>query len=158
MIRRLDRPEDYGLCADIWLESSLAAHDFIPASFWRDQRSMMAERYLPGSAVYLAIDEGSGRILGFAALDGPRLAALFVRPEDQGRGVGRTLLNYLFDRKDELSLAVYLKNGRAIAFYLRQGFESGETGVCPHTGEAEMTMRWHKKTPVNDEGLNIWSG
>ena len=151
-IRCLDRVEDYGVCADIWLESSLEAHDFIPAAFWREQRAAMAERYLPGSSVYLAVDEDSGRTLGFAALDGTHLAALFVRPEDQGRGLGRALLNYLFDRKDELSLAVYLKNSRAIALYLRHGFESGEAGVCPHTGEAEITMRWHKKTLVNDEG------
>ena len=151
-IKRLDRASDYELCADIWLESSLAAHGFISAAFWRDHRSAMAQRYLPESAVYLAVEENSGRILGFAALDGSCLAALFVRPADQGRGAGQALLKFLLTDAAELSLAVYLKNTRAIAFYKRHGFEAGEERVCPHTGETEMTMSWHKKTPVSDEG------
>ena len=41
--------KDYSTCADIWLTASLAGHDFVPAAFWRGQRTAMAEHYLPPS-------------------------------------------------------------------------------------------------------------
>lgn len=145
-IKSLDRAEDYELCADIWLAASLEAHDFVSPSFWHGQRSAMAECYLPDTTIYLAVDDE--RVIGFASLDGSCLAALFVRPEDQGRGAARMLLDHLFDCYEELTLSVYLKNRKAITFYERRGFEAGQESLCPHTGETEIAMRRHKKTPV----------
>ena len=41
-------------CADIWLQASLAAHDFVPSDFWRKHLGAMKEQYLPASEVYLS--------------------------------------------------------------------------------------------------------
>ena len=153
VVKSSDAAADRVICADIWLESSLAAHDFIPACFWRAQRQAMIDRYLPVSTVYLAVN--GERVAGFAALNGSVLAALFVRPEDQGLGAGRALMGHLFDRHEKLFLSVYLKNHRAIVFYERLGFVPGEEDVCPHTGELERSMVWHKKTPVLRQGSEM---
>jgi len=127
-------------CADIWLQASLAAHDFVPPDFWRKHLGAMKEQYLPASEVYLSKEEGT--ILGFAALDQGALEALFVQPAYWGKGVGSRLLRHVQNLHAELTLAVYSKNSRAVSFYLHHGFAVSKEQTCPHTGESEVVMRW----------------
>lgn len=93
---------------DIWLAASIAAHDFVPAEFWRAQLDDMRTRYLPASQVF--VYEQEGRVVGFHALSGHTLAALFVQPEWQGRGIGTALLSHARRLRGELTLSVYLAN------------------------------------------------
>lgn len=84
-----------------------------------------------------------GRILGFAAAD-PRDAsiwALFLRPEEEGRGIGSALLSQLLD---ELRQAGWHQatlwtdsNSRAATFYQNRGWQpikvaEGETQLRCH--------------------------
>lgn len=127
-------------CADIWLAASLAAHDFIPRPYWEGNRQAMAERYLPASVVRTAFRDGA--IVGFSAVRGDALEALFVHPDYWNRGVGKELLGALFTEHARLELNVYTNNQRAVDFYRRAGFRETARGLCPHTGEPEATMEW----------------
>ena len=129
-------------CADIWLQASLAAHDFISPDFWRAHHTSMKEQYLPASDVYLAKEMAA--VLGFAAVYLGALEALFVRPGYWGRGVGSGLLQYVQGLHARLELAVYGKNSRALNFYLQHGFTKTGGQTCPHTGEQEISMQWQK--------------
>ena len=131
---------EIGTCADIWLQASLAAHDFVPPDFWRKHLGAMKEQYLPASEVYLSKEEGT--ILGFAALYQGALEALFVRPAYWGKGVGSRLLRHVQNLHAELTLTVYSKNSRAVSFYLHHGFTVSKEQTCQHTGEPEVVMRW----------------
>ena len=135
-------PSEIQSCADIWLESSIAAHSFIEPEFWRSNYSAMLEQYLPAADIYLAKDEEA--IAGFAALYQGRLAALFVLPAWWSKGVGSLLLQLVQELHEELQLTVYAKNSRAISFYLRHGFATQQEQVCPHTREPELLMLWKK--------------
>lgn len=129
-------------CADVWLESSIAAHGFVTRQYWEKQHGDMLEQYLPAATVFAA--ESAGRVVGFSATCGDTLAALFCLPSCWGRGAGSALLRHLFNRHDRLELAVYAKNTRALAFYVKHGFECCSGRICAHTGEKEWLMLWKK--------------
>lgn len=142
MIERTDNPFDLKKCADIWLDASIAAHTFIEPDFWISNHSVMAEEYLPASAVYIA--KRQSEITGFAAICTGSLAALFVEPTEWGKGLGSELLCYVKDRHENLTLAVYKSNARAICFYQRHGFSIHKGQICSYTGEPELLMFWRK--------------
>ncbi|WP_027896741.1 N-acetyltransferase [Zestomonas thermotolerans] len=135
-------PTDGDAVLDIWLKASIQAHDFVPASFWRERLPAMREHYLP-QAETLVLEE-NGRVVGFASLHGQRLAALFVSPEAQARGLGRLLLDAAKRRRASLELSVYRTNARALAFYRAGGFVTVDETCDPHTGQPELTMRWSR--------------
>ena len=141
IIQTSDRSE-IEACADIWLQASLAAHDFVDPDFWRKNYDAMKEQYLPGSDVYLAKEKNT--VIGFAALCQGALEALFVRPVWWGKGVGSRLLRHVQGLHTELTLAVYSRNNRAVSFYLHHGFTVSKKQTCPHTGEPEILMLWQR--------------
>lgn len=67
-------------------------------------------------------------VLGFAALSGNQLRAMFVARNARGKGVGQALLDATRLRKTELVLNVAQSNLGARKFYARNGFVvTGET-------------------------------
>lgn len=83
---RQSRPEDMEEIVEIWLLASLQAHDFVDASCWWQAQEELRTRYLDHARIW--VFEERGDLLGFMALVDDYLAALFVRPDRQGRGVG----------------------------------------------------------------------
>ncbi|AEF20573.1 MULTISPECIES: N-acetyltransferase [Pseudomonas] len=134
---------DTNAVLDIWLSASIQAHAFIDESFWRDQLTAMGEIYLP-QAETLVLEE-AGQTLGFASLHEHRLAALFIAPGAQGRGLGKRLLNEAKCRRDLLELSVYSANTRACVFYQTCGFAVVAEQNDPHTGHPEQVMRWQRE-------------
>jgi putative acetyltransferase len=61
-------------------------------------------------------------VLGFAALYGNQLRAMFVRRDARGKGVGQALLDAALSQNTELLLNVAKSNGGARRFYARNGF------------------------------------
>jgi putative acetyltransferase len=141
MIRPYHRA-DCEAVLDLWLKASLLAHDFVPPAFWHEQLTAMRDHYLP-QAETLVLQEND-QLLGFVSLHEQRLAALFVSPHAQGRGLGRQLLDEAKRRCDRLELGVYRANTRAVAFYQAGGFVTVDETRDPHTGQPELTMRWSR--------------
>jgi putative acetyltransferase len=71
-------------------------------------------------SVVLVFEEDE--ILGFAALYGDQLRAMFVRRDVRGQGVGQALLNAARSGNRELVLNVAKSNLGARKFYARNGF------------------------------------
>lgn len=141
MIREL-READLDKVADIWLDTNIKAHDFIPAQYWKSNFESVKEALLQAE-VY--VYEHDGEIQGFIGLSDAYVEGLFVLDEMQSQGIGKTLLDYAEGKKDELFLNVYQKNKRAISFYRREGFEIQHSGLDEATEEKEYAMEWHKK-------------
>lgn len=137
-------PADYAACADIWLEASLLAHDFVDPALWTAQREAMARHYLPASQVTLF--RGADRPIAFAAVCRPEdedlLAALFVAPACWREGVGSELLRHVLRGRDRLRLDVYRANTGALAFYKSMGFTPVGESLCGHTGQPQIAMLW----------------
>jgi len=104
----------------VWYEASVIAHDFLPATFWAGERQAIVDEYVPIADTWMA--EMDGRVVGFAALIGDELGALFVDPAHQGKGVGSALMNHVKSLRVRLTLGVFKANTRAQRFYEEHGF------------------------------------
>ena len=103
---------------------------------------------LAESTVWVAEDR-NGQVVGYAAVDGDMLDALYLLPEVRRRGIGSRLLALAKQhRPDGLSLFVFQKNADARAFYTAHGFTVLDTndGSRNMEREPDMTMRWEPVT------------
>ena len=140
MIRVLQKA-DIERVVDIWLDTNLKAHYFIPRLYWKDNFDLVKEM-LPQAEVY--VYENDCQIEGFIGLNDEYMEGIFVRDEMQSQGIGKLLLNFVKEKKTKLYLNVYQKNTRAIDFYLREGFEIQREGLDEVTGEKDYVMVWQR--------------
>ena len=139
---RVANADDFQTLSEIWLEASLLAHDFIPASHWQDNKIAMQEVYLPAAQVYLLEDEHA--ICGFIAVIDQHIEALFVAPKYQGQGMGKRLLEHVQQTNDTLMLNVYQDNVQGVRFYTRNHFKIMEEGFDEQTNAADFVMIWQR--------------
>ena len=141
MIRKLQKT-DVIKVADIWLDSNIKAHDFIPAQYWKSNFELVKQLLLQAT-VY--VYEDNQKIQGFIGMNEEYIEGLFVSDEMQSQGIGKFLLNYAKGKRNKLFLNVYQKNTRAISFYQREGFEVQYSGLDEATGEKDYVMTWQQK-------------
>ena len=141
MIREL-RKADINKVANIWLDTNITAHYFIPEQYWKSNFELVKELLLQ-AIVY--VYEDNQEIWGFIGLNDEYVEGIFVSDEMQSQGIGKALLNYAKDKRSKLLLNVYQKNTRAISFYQREGFEIQHSGLDEATGEKDYVMAWHQK-------------
>ena len=139
MIRKL-RKADINKVADIWLDTNIKAHYFIPAQYWKRNFDLVKELLLQAT-VY--VYEDKQEIQGVVGLSDEYIEGIFVSAEMQSQGIGKILLNYVKGKRNNLLLNVYQKNTRAISFYQREGFEIH--GIDEATGERDYAMAWQRK-------------
>ena len=138
MIRVLKKA-DIERVVDIWLDTNLKAHYFIPGQYWKNNIDLVKEM-LPQAEVYVYEDDKM--IQGFIGINDEYIEGIFVSDEMQSRGIGKILLDYIKDKKDRLQLKVYQKNVRAMSFYQREGFTIQSESMDEFTREKEYVMNW----------------
>ena len=141
MISKL-RKADINKVADIWLDTNIKAHYFIPAQYWKRNFGLVKELLLQAT-VY--VYEDKQEIQGVVGLSDEYIEGIFVSAEMQSQGIGKILLNYVKGKRNNLLLNVYQKNTRAISFYQREGFEIQCNGIDEATGERDYAMAWQRK-------------
>ena len=146
MIRELQKT-DIDTVSQIWLDANRDAHDFIPAEYW-ENNFLPVKKMLLQAEVYVYMDECKNEIEGFVGLDQEYIAGIFVRKEARSGGIGKALLDFVKEKKQELTLNVYRKNERAVRFYERQGFQIIDRTVDKSTDEKEYLMKWKGKGSI----------
>ena len=141
MIRKL-RENDLAAVMEIWLDSNIKAHYFIPKEYWISNYPAVKEM-LPQAEVYVYEEEDTQQIIGFIGLTENYIAGIFVQENAQSRGIGKQLLNYVKEIKTTLSLKVYQKNVHAISFYQREQFIIQSENIDDNN-EKEFIMSWKK--------------
>ena len=141
MVRKLQKA-DINRVADIWLDTNLKSHSFIPAKYWKDNFEVVKEM-LPQADVYVYEDDKM--IQGFIGINDECIEGIFVSDEMQSQGIGKILINYVKDKRKKLFLNVYQKNTRAISFYQREDFKIRCSGIDDATGEKDYLMTWQQK-------------
>ena len=139
---RVFKAEDSKEVVKLWYEASVIAHDFITPKYWEDKKGDMEHIYIPNSETYVYEEEK--RVLGFVSLVDNYIAAIFVAPGEQGRGIGKEMMQFVKQKRSTLELGVYAKNTNSIAFYEKQGFVVVERDIDVATGEEEVVMKYKK--------------
>lgn len=143
MIRKFET-QDLDAVMQIWLHGNLDAHAFIPASFWTGHFEIV-RNMLPQAELYVHESEDTRQIDGFIGLTGNHIEGIFVAKAARSKGVGKALLEYAKSRKPSLTLSVYQKTERALAFYQREQFTVQSEGIDEDTNEAELQMLWSRQ-------------
>lgn len=141
MIRAFQE-HDITAVMQIWLDTNLQAHSFIPKEYWTGHYETVQQQ-LPQAEVYVYEDDALRQIMGFIGLSGQYIAGIFVTAAAQSNGIGKQLLDYAKGLKPALQLSVYEKNARAAAFYQREGFLVQSEGMDGGVHEKELLMSWH---------------
>ena len=139
MIRKIQK-SDLEQVLNIWLEASIISHDFIDSNYWVSKIKDMKYAYIPSSESY--VYENKTGICGFFSLSENILAAIFVAPSQQGKGIGMKLLQTAKELRRELILNVYKENQKSIRFYEKAGFWFVKEQEDKNTGHLEIVMRW----------------
>ena len=147
MVRKFET-QDLDAVMQIWLQANLDAHAFIPASFWEAHFEMVRD-LLPQAELYVHEDAGTRQIDGFIGLTENHIEGIFVVKSARSKGIGKALLEYVKSRKPRLTLGVYQKNQRALAFYRREQFVVQSEGIDGDTNEAEIQMLWTRQAQRN---------
>lgn len=77
MIRALQKA-DINRVADLWLDTNLKAHDFIPSQYWKENYEAVKEM-LPQAEVY--VYENDTKIQGFVGLNDEYIEGFEIRGE-----------------------------------------------------------------------------
>ncbi len=116
----------------VWGSATRLAHPFLTEAFLEQEKYNIPNVYLPITDTWVAVD--NNRVVGFIALIGNEVGALFVDPDYHGQGRGRALLDKAHSLHDSLELDVFKENSIGRRFYERYGFEFLTESVHEETG------------------------
>ena len=130
---------------DVWYRASLIAHSFLSEEFFETERHEFAEQWLP--AAETMVYEIDGRVVGFVALIGNEVGAIFVDPDSQGRGIGRALMDTARESRPYLELDVFAANSIGRRFYEAYGFTMVDRHMNESVGQPELRLRLGRLLP-----------
>jgi len=137
---RLFKKTDMNQVINIWLDASIKAHSFINEEFWRSKAKEMREIYIPSGETYVFEEEHI--VKGFMSLKKDTLAAIFVSPNEQRKGIGKKLILKAKQLRKNLNLTVYKENTDSVEFYKKSGFKIIDEQKDLHTGHLELIMQY----------------
>lgn len=138
MIRKFQK-QDIESIMQIWLNTNIKAHAFIPETYWQKNYPMVKEMIIQAE---IWIYEEHNNIIGFLGIRDSYIAGIFISTTYQSNGIGSQLLQHVKKYHPILSLHVYKKNEKAIQFYQKHGFEILSEELDGQTNEIEFLMKW----------------
>lgn len=132
------KPSDLEDVVNVWAAASAVAHHFLSDEFQEIERHNIANVHLPNAETW--VWESDGSVIGFIALMGNEVGAIFVDPRFQGAGIGRALMDQARDLHQELEVEVFTENAIGRAFYARYGFELIQRKAHARSGYEVMRL------------------
>ncbi|MCY1527926.1 putative N-acetyltransferase YjaB [compost metagenome] len=121
MIIKSATTADYDRLMDIWASAVLATHHFLAEEDFLYFKSIIAEQFFP-QVQLSGLWDNDGVLQAFLGTAGDMMEMLFVAPEAQGKGYGKTLLQFAITTLHICRVDVNEQNEAATGFYLNQGF------------------------------------
>ncbi|MCH8529477.1 MAG: GNAT family N-acetyltransferase [Saccharospirillum sp.] len=146
MYIRAYRDDDFPSIAEIYDSSKLDELVFEEGPFEllpleRDEKRL---KETMESTLYVYED---GEILGYGAVFGNEIRALFVHPSFRGKGVGKKLLDHLITQAETpATLHVAKSNRAAKSIYQKHGFRVTEEYVATYDGKQVLANVMVKET------------
>jgi putative acetyltransferase len=132
------RNADIEAILDIWEQASRVAHHFLADEFLAEERQNIRDKYIPAAQTWVWEDGGGPQ--GFMSLVGFEVGAIFVRPHQHNRGIGRALMDTAFSLHDYLELDVFEANSIGRRFYDRYGFTRVDRYIHDETGQPMLKL------------------
>ncbi|CUP81138.1 GNAT family N-acetyltransferase [Clostridium baratii] len=128
---------------DIWLKTNIKAHNFIDKNYWINNYELVKTKYIPNSKTLVYKEHNISK--GFVSImNDSFIGALFVLEDYQGKGIGKSLIDYCKNLYPKLELSVYKENTSAVAFYRKCGFKIEKEMQCEDIPNKEYLMKWIK--------------
>lgn len=142
MIRK-HQESDVDQVVNVWYASASVAHPFLDAAFMEKERKNVRELYLPNTETW--VYEQDNQVVGFIAMMGNEVGAVFVQPEHHGQGIGTRLMNVVAELHTELEVEVFERNTIGRAFYGRYGFKLIKESVHEETNQPLLRLKFSKQ-------------
>jgi len=123
-----------------WENASTIAHPFLTDAFMEKERYNIPNLYLPNADTWVA--DKAGVVIGFIALIGAEVGAIFVEPEFQGVGVGRSLMDKAQHIHGDLEVEVFEENSIGGRFYSKYGFSRLSESIHEETGNKLLRLKF----------------
>ena len=131
-----------------WENASRISHPFLSSEFLEQERYNVPNLYLPNADTWVI--EHKGKVIGFIALLGNKVGAVFVQPEFQGTGAGRALMDKAQELHGDLEVEVFEANSIGCRFYLNYGFELLGKKTHEETGHEILRLRFSGNKYVSE--------
>jgi putative acetyltransferase len=140
---RAYKESDLNAVLDSWEAATRLAHEFMADNFIALQRKNVAEVYLPNTDTWVA--EVDGDVMGFIALMGSEVGAIFLQPSHHGKGIGKALMDKAQSLHGNLEVEVFKENTIGRNFYSKYGFELLEEKFHEPTGQKLLRLKYTAK-------------
>jgi putative acetyltransferase len=122
----------------VWENASKIAHPFLTKEFIEQERYNIPNVYIPNADTWVVLD--NDKVVGFIALIGSEIGAIFVHPDYQGRGFGKTLMDKAYSLHSQLEVEVFKENTIGRRFYDRYGFKLLHEKLHEETGNMLLRL------------------
>ena len=123
-----------------WETATRLAHPFMTDKFIAQERINVAEVYMPNTDTWVL--EIDGNVVGFIALMGNEVGAIFLQPKYHGKGAGKALMDKAKELHGDLEVEVFKDNSIGRKFYSRYGFEHLEEKLHEPTGRQVLRLKF----------------
>ena len=123
-----------------WEEASKIAHPFLPKAFQDQVRHDIPTLYLPNADTWVV--ETENQVVGFIALIGNEVGAIFLQPKHQRGRLGKMMMDKARELHGNLEVEVFEKNIIGLNFYQKYGFQLLEKKIHEPTGEPVLRLKY----------------
>lgn len=139
--------DDFDAVTILWRisrEKSLPEFQLEKGHFFYEDRNYFQNFVLKNNKIWVV--ELENRPVGFMAMNRDFVDQLYIDPDFQRRGIGRSLLDFArVQSPDHLWLYTLQVNANACAFYEKNGFVAEKFGVSPPPeSEPDVEYHWRK--------------
>ena len=123
-----------------WESANKLAHPFLKDDFVAQVRKDIPSLYLPNADTWVV--KAESQVVGFIALLGNEVGAIFLQPKYQGMKLGKMMMDKAQKLHGDLELEVFEKNSIGRKFYSQYGFSFIKEETHEPTGEPVLRLRF----------------
>lgn len=142
------RNEDFDAVTILWRisrEKSIPEFQLEKGHFFFEDRDYFQKQIVKNNQIWVV--ESQKYPVGFMAMNNDFVDQLYIAPDHQRRGIGRSLLNLARERSpNHVWLYTLQVNTSAREFYEKNGFVAEKFGISPPPeSEPDVEYHWRKK-------------
>jgi len=126
-----------------WESANKLAHPFLKDDFVAQVRIDIPTLYIPNADTWVV--EVDDKVVGFMALLGNEIGAIFLQPAYHGKRIGKALMDKAQELHGDLEVEVFEENLIGRKFYLSYGFEVVLEKVHEETGNKILRLKFSVK-------------